>query len=187
MKATRNLVGMNALALLALCELVTPRRAAGSAQLPVPCVAGSCGASAPGFVTSGQASAVQNGNLLTVNQATDKATLNWKSFDISADGKVQFQQPSANSVALNRIYQQTPSSIFGQLTANGQIYLVNPNGIVFGATSKVNASGLIASSLGISDKVFSAGLLAPEILGGKLPALSAGYDESNPVQPNGTT
>jgi filamentous hemagglutinin len=187
MKSTRNLVGVNVLALLALCGVTGSRRAAGSAQLPVPCVGGTCGPAAPGFVYSGQATAVQAGNTLTVNQSTDKTTLNWQSFNISADGKVQFVQPSANSVALNRIYQQTPSSIFGQLTANGQIYLVNPNGILFGATAKVNTAGLIASSLGISDDVFNQGLLAPALLAANKPALSASYNASNPVQSDGTT
>ncbi len=173
MKANRSLVGANALALLALCGVSGSRRAAGSAQLPVPCVAGSCGSSAPGFVTSGQAGAVVSGNTLTVNQSSDKVTLNWNSFNISADGKVQFVQPSATSIALNRIYQQSPSSIFGQLTANGQIYLVNPNGFLFGATAAVNTAGLIASSLGISDNVFSAGLLNPSLLQNGVAALSA--------------
>lgn len=180
MKSTRNLAGMNAIALFVMCELIHARRVEASAQLPVPCVAGSCGGSAPAnFVSSGQASAVQAGNTLTVNQTSDKATLNWQSFNISADGKVQFNQPTANSVALNRIYQQTPSSIFGQLSANGQIYLVNPNGIVFGSTATVNAAGIIASSLGISDDNFSKGLLDPSLLNNKTPALSA--------DPNATT
>src|SRR5690349_1530404 len=139
----------------------------GAATLPVPCLPGACTsanaafASNPAFVSSGQATATQTGNSLTINQTTNQATLNWKSFNISADGKVQFVQPGASSIALNRIYDQSPSSILGQLTANGQIYLVNPNGFLFGPTSKVNAAGIIASSLGISDQTFQNGLLTP--------------------------
>src|SRR5581483_11966103 len=82
---------------------------ARAATLPVPCAAGTCagipGWSAPGgFVTSGAASAVQTGSQLTVNQTTNTATLNWQSFNISADGKVTFVQPSSSAIALNKIY-----------------------------------------------------------------------------------
>jgi len=145
-------------------------------ELPLPCAAGACGVT--GFVTSGTANTVQAGNSLTVKQGSDKAILNWASFNISADGKVSFQQPTANSIALNRIFQQDPSAIFGQLTANGQIYLINANGFLFGATAKVNVGGLIASSLGISDDTFKAGLLAPELLNNNRAALES--DGSHP-------
>jgi filamentous hemagglutinin family protein len=139
-------------------------------QLPVPCGPGSCtanntpGFTAPaGFVTSGKATGVQQGNTFTVSQASNQAILNWASFNVSADGKVIFQQPGATSIALNKIYQASPSSIFGELSANGQIYLINPNGMVFGATSKVNVAGLIASSLGLAqgDAGLANGILAP--------------------------
>ena len=139
-----------------------------AATLPVPCAPGVCGANRTpgfgqpaGFVTSGSASAVQSGNTLTVTQASSQAILNWQSFNVSADGRVIFQQPSSTAIALNRIYQNSPSSIFGQLSANGQVYLLNPNGFVFGATSSVNVAGLVASSLGITDDVFAAGILSP--------------------------
>jgi filamentous hemagglutinin family protein len=141
-----------------------------AATLPVPCTAASCapnttpGFTAPtGFVTSGKATATQSGNTLTVSQASSQAILNWSSFNVSADGKVVFQQPTSTSIALNKIYQASPSSIFGQLSANGQIYLINPNGFVFGANSSVNVAGLIASSLGLAggDTEFTSGILAP--------------------------
>ncbi|MDB6011885.1 MAG: hemagglutinin-related protein [Gammaproteobacteria bacterium] len=143
--------------------------------MPVPCIANTCVATNPnnpktttpgaqGFVTSGHATATQIGNTLTVNQTSANAILNWQSFNVSADGAVRFQQPTATSVALNRIYQQSPSSIFGALSANGQVYLINPNGILFGQTAKVNVSGLIASSLGISDTHFNLGLANQAIL-----------------------
>src|SRR5271165_5707897 len=124
-------------------------RRADAAQLPIPCIAGSCGTGATsptGFVSSGKATAVQSGNSLAIDQASAKALLNWATFDVSADGKVTFNQPSATSVALNRIFQGNPSAIFGSVSANGQIYLVNPNGFVFGKGATVNAAGLIASS-----------------------------------------
>jgi len=149
-----------------------------AAQLPVPCLANSCGSSASGFVTSGKATATQTNNTLTVSQLSTTATLNWASFNLSADGKVIFNQPGATAVALNRIFQSSPSAIFGQITANGELYLVNANGFIFGPTASVNASGLIASSLGISDAVFGAGLLAPQWLESQTPVLGSA-DVSN--------
>jgi filamentous hemagglutinin family protein len=148
-------------------------RAGGSlaAQLPVPCLAGACSSynkatntTSPvaGFVTVGQASATQSGNTLTVTQSTNQALLNWSSFNVSADGKVVFQQPGATSIALNKIYQASPSAVFGTLSANGQVYLINPNGFVFGNGSVVNVAGLVASSLSLSsDSELTSGLLTP--------------------------
>jgi filamentous hemagglutinin family protein len=134
--------------------------AAAGTQLPVPCAPGFC-ATTNGFVTSGAATAVQAGKTLDIHQTSSTATLNWASFNVSADGKVIFQQPSANAVALNRIYDANPSSIFGTLTANGQIYLINANGFLFGSTARVDVAGLIASSLNITDSTFESGILAP--------------------------
>jgi filamentous hemagglutinin len=159
---------------VALLLTMLSQRFAAGATLPVPCAPGACGASTSSFVTpapgaasgSPKVTAVQSGNALTINQSSNNAILNWASFNVSADGKVTFNQPSATSIALNRIFQNTPSAIFGQVTANGQIYLVNPYGFVFGGTAQVNAAGLIASTLGISDQVFNAGLLAPQVLSG---------------------
>ncbi|HVY81219.1 MAG TPA: filamentous hemagglutinin family protein [Steroidobacteraceae bacterium] len=130
-----------------------------AAELPVACVGGSCGPNI-GFVTSGQASAISAGNTLTVTQSTDKAILNWQSFNIGADGRVTFKQPGASSVALNKIYDAAPSRIFGALEANGQVYLVNPNGMLFGATAQVKTAGLLASTLNMDDSVFDGGILS---------------------------
>jgi filamentous hemagglutinin family protein len=128
--------------------------------LPVPCQPGTCGTN-PSFVTSGNASAVVAGKSLSVNQTTNSATLNWSSFNIASDGKVSFVQPTASAVALNRIYDGNPSQIFGSLTSNGQIYLINANGFLFGSTASVNVGGLIASSMNLTDKTFTNGILSP--------------------------
>jgi filamentous hemagglutinin len=145
-----------------------------AAQLPIPCLVHTCGTTGPSqFVTSGSATAVQAGNTLTVQQGSGKAILNWQSFNVSADGKVVFNQPTATSIALNRIFDVNPSTVFGSVSANGQIYLINPNGFVFGSTAKVNVSGLIASSLGIADSTFTSGLLAPQLLTNETPALTS--------------
>ena len=138
---------------------------ATGAELPMPCIAGSCGPIGPsGWVSSGAATATQQGNTLTINQTTDKTTLNWASFNVSADGRVVFNQPSTSSIALNRIFQSSPSRIFGQIQANGEIYLVNPNGMVFGRTASINAAGILASTLSISDSTFAAGIASPSLL-----------------------
>jgi filamentous hemagglutinin family protein len=161
-------------ALLLAAVLAADAQRLCAATLPIPCATGACGQNGPAFfVSSGQGTAVQTGAALTVNQTSNKAVFNWASFDVSADGKVNFVQPSVTAVALNRIFQANPSAIFGQVSANGQIYLVNANGFVFGPTAKVNAAGLIVSSLGISDDVFNAGLLAPQVLATSTPALAS--------------
>ncbi|HEY4209979.1 MAG TPA: filamentous hemagglutinin family protein [Steroidobacteraceae bacterium] len=133
---------------------------ARAATLPVPCAAGACGVTA-NFVTSGAGTWSQAANKLTVNQTTDSATFNWKSFNVSSDGTVQFVQPGASSVALNRIYQADPSQIFGTITANGQVYLINQNGILFGPTAQVNVGGLLASTLDLAPLAIQSGLTAP--------------------------
>lgn len=130
-----------------------------AATLPKTCAGNTC-IGVTGFVTGGNATATITADTLRVQQTTDTAILNWQSFNVSADGKVIFQQPSSTSIALNRIFQDSPSQIFGTVTANGQIYLLNPNGIVFGSTARVNVGGLLASSLNISDDTFKAGLLS---------------------------
>ena len=80
----------------------------------------------------GQATALINGQAMTINQITDKATIDWKSFNIDKGYSVNFVQPTSSSIALNNIHQGDASKILGSLTANGQVYLYNQNGFVFG-------------------------------------------------------
>jgi filamentous hemagglutinin len=131
--------------------------------LPVPCAPGTCGATgASQFVTAGAATAVATQNALKINQTSNSAILNWSSFNIGANGSVVFNQPGSSSVALNRIFQSSPSQIFGNLSANGQVYLINQNGFIFGKTAVVNVGSLLASSLPItlSDADFGKGILS---------------------------
>jgi filamentous hemagglutinin family protein len=102
-------------------------------------------------------------NALRINQTTNSAILNWSSFNIGAGASVTFQQPSSSSIALNKIYQESPSQIFGQLNANGQVYLLNLNGFLFGPTATVNVGSLLVSSLplNLSDSDFVKGILSP--------------------------
>ncbi len=129
-----------------------------AAELPVPCIAGSCGPAVTSWVTSGNATGGISGNNFTINQTSPTVALNWQSFNVSEDGVVTFVQPDASSVALNRIFQNDPSRIFGALNANGRVYLLNQNGILFGATSRVNVGGLVASTLNITPEAIELGI-----------------------------
>ena len=97
------------------------------------------------------------GDVLNVRQQTDKLIANYDSFSIGANETVNFLQPSAASAALNRVVGADPSSILGHLTATGKIFLINPNGILFGPTAHVDTAGLVASTLDIRNEDFWAG------------------------------
>lgn len=106
-------------------------------------------------VVSGTASVASNANSQTViTQTTPKTIINWNSFNIAFGETVRFQQPDASAIALNRITGNTQSNIDGVLKANGQIFLLNPNGILFGKTAEVNVGGLLASTMSMSDDDF---------------------------------
>lgn len=110
-----------------------------------------------GNVTSGTASISQSGSTLNINQSTTKAIINWNSFNIGSDATVNFNQPGTSAVTLNRVLSSDPSSIYGRLNATGQVFLINPNGVLFGAGSRVDVGGLVASTLNIRDEDFLAG------------------------------
>ncbi|HEY5759185.1 MAG TPA: filamentous hemagglutinin N-terminal domain-containing protein, partial [Steroidobacter sp.] len=129
------------------------------AELPVICVTGATCGNSSGIINnalSGVSGIAVAGNAMTINQNAANAVLHWRSFNISSDASVNFVQPSSDSVALNRIYQNGASQIMGNLSANGRIYLLNQNGIVFGNGAVVNVAGLIASSLDISSLALNA-------------------------------
>jgi filamentous hemagglutinin family protein len=154
-----------------------------AAQLPVPCAAGACGVTGPAtWVTSGSAQLVQAGNVLTINQSSSSVILNWQSFNISSDGTVTFKQPDAASVALNQIFQADPSKILGALNANGSIYLINQNGIVFGNGAQVNTGSLIASSLNITPAALTGILNAAQQ---QKPAFASFVDANGQPLPSG--
>ncbi|MFM9913463.1 MAG: filamentous hemagglutinin N-terminal domain-containing protein [Methylophilaceae bacterium] len=110
-----------------------------------------------GQVAPNQAVITQSGNTLNINQITDKASINWNSFSIGSAATVNFIQPSASSVAINRVTGSDASNIYGRLNANGQVFLINPNGILFGRGASVNVGGLVASTMKISNADFDAG------------------------------
>ncbi len=110
-----------------------------------------------GQVVLGTGSISQNGTAMQVLQSSGKLITNWDSFNIGSGARVDFMQPSSSSMALNRVLSADPSRIYGQLNANGQVFLINPSGVLFAPGSRVNVGGLVASTLDISNADFAAG------------------------------
>ncbi|MCH2548149.1 MAG: filamentous hemagglutinin N-terminal domain-containing protein [Alphaproteobacteria bacterium] len=112
-----------------------------------------------GVVTGGNANISSAGKVLTVKQNSANAVIDWRKFDIAVDEHTRFQQPSSSATALNRVHNADPSKIMGKLTANGNVMLVNPNGVFFGADSQVDVNGLLATTADISNRDFMNGKL----------------------------
>ena len=111
-----------------------------------------------GSVAAGSAAiGTPSNGTLTVTQSSSSAVVNWQSFSVGQGNTVNFVQPSSTSAILNRVTGSATSTIAGQINANGQVFLVNPNGIAITSTGTVNAAGFVASTLGISDSDFMAG------------------------------
>ncbi|MBL8471741.1 MAG: filamentous hemagglutinin N-terminal domain-containing protein, partial [Rhodocyclaceae bacterium] len=109
-------------------------------------------------VAAGSASFASSGRTLTVTN-TNGAVINWQAFSIAAGETTRFVQPTAASQVLNRVTGGDPSQILGTLLSNGRVFLVNPNGIVFGRGARVDVAALVASTLDISNSDFLAGRL----------------------------
>ena len=95
-----------------------------------------------GHVISGSGSIAQAGALTTITQRSPRLSLTWSSFNISPQQSVDFVQPSASAVAVNRIFDTNGTLILGHLHANGQIFLINPNGILFGPRCRRSTSAV---------------------------------------------
>ncbi len=125
--------------------------------LPVIAYASSLG----GQVAAGAATITQAGpSNVTINQQSQNAIINWQSFNSFNIGKgdtMNFVQPNASAIALNRVVGVNPSSILGTLNANGRVWLINPNGIAFGQSARINVAGLLATTIDISDRDFMRG------------------------------
>ncbi len=109
-------------------------------------------------VVNGSASFAQSGNVLNVTNSNG-AIINWNSFSIGAGETTRFIQASASSSVLNRVLANDPSVIFGTLTSNGKVWLINPAGILVGAGARIDTAGFVASTLNITDANFLANKL----------------------------
>nr|WP_316641658.1 YDG domain-containing protein [uncultured Roseateles sp.] len=107
-------------------------------------------------VVQGQARVNTVGNQMTVTNSNG-AILNWSSFSIGASNVVRFEQANASSQVLNRVLGNDPSNILGQLSSNGKVWLLNPNGVLFGQNARINVAGLVTSTLNLSDRDWTAG------------------------------
>ncbi|KVM46613.1 filamentous hemagglutinin [Burkholderia ubonensis] len=110
-------------------------------------------------VVAGQADIATSadGKTMSINQHSDKLITNWQDFGVAGGERVSFQQPGSSSIALNRVIGTHGSQIDGRIDANGKVFLVNPNGVMFGAGSQVNVGSLVASTQNLSDADFLAG------------------------------
>ncbi|MEY4363705.1 MAG: hypothetical protein RLZZ24_1057 [Pseudomonadota bacterium] len=139
---------------LILSALLLGKAGTGLAQTPV---VGSTQLPTGGTVVGGQASIQSSAAAMTVNQASNRAVIDWNTFNIGAQAKVNFVQPSAAAVVLNRVLDSNPSQILGQLSATGQVFISNPNGVIFGTNARVDVGGLVATSQSMTASDFMAG------------------------------
>jgi filamentous hemagglutinin family protein len=108
-------------------------------------------------VVGGQAAISQAGTTLQVLQSSDRAVINWRDFSIQPNETTRFVQPSASSAVLNRVTSSTPSQLLGTLQANGQVYLMNQNGIFVGQGAVINASSFLATTAEANPSSFMRG------------------------------
>lgn len=99
-----------------------------------------------GSVVSGSGSISQNGAQMTVNTSTPRTAIDWQRFNVGPDNRITFNQPDGKSVTLNRVIGSDPSKIYGAVTSNGQLILVNPNGVWIGPKAHISSSALVASA-----------------------------------------
>ena len=108
-----------------------------------------------GIVKSGSASISQTSNTMNVNQSSNNAIISWNKFNIGSKATVNFNQPSSSSNTLNRVRSSDPSRIYGNLNANGNIFFINPNGVLVGKSGSINVGGLVASTMNMANNDFN--------------------------------
>ncbi len=109
-----------------------------------------------------------NGSMV-IDQRSQQGVINWNSFNINPNESVQINMANSSGVQLDRVTGVDPSKIMGNLSSNGQVFLINPNGVVFGKDSQLDTAALVVSTLNISDPDF----------------LAAHYDFNQNANPNG--
>ena len=110
-----------------------------------------------GQVVAGTAAITQAGNTMNINQSSQRAVINWSSFDVGSQAKVNFNQPNAQAATLNYVNSASKSMINGAVNANGQVIFVNNNGVVFGKGAEVNVGGMVATTMNTSAQEFMDG------------------------------
>lgn len=110
-----------------------------------------------GTVTAGHAVINQSGNTTNINQSSQNAAINWQSFNVGQAETVNFIQPNVSAITLNRVVGTEQSVINGALNANGQVFILNSNGVLFGQNAQINTAGLVASTMSLSDEDFMSG------------------------------
>ena len=110
-----------------------------------------------GAVSTGSGTIAQSGSTTTITQGSQNLAINWASFNVASGERVNFVQPNASAIALNRVLGTGASSIDGTVSANGQVWILNPNGVLFGNHAQVSVGGLVASTLSLNDADFLAG------------------------------
>ena len=124
-----------------------------------------CYATAPAWanpinpvVTNGAATFNRDGNVLNITNSNG-TIINWDKFSIDKGETTRFIQSSASSSVLNRVVTNDPSRLYGTLSSNGQVWLINTSGILVGAGAVIDTARFVASTLPISDADFLAGRL----------------------------
>ena len=110
-----------------------------------------------GQVAAGAADIAASQAEMAIRQSTQNAVINWNTFNIAANERVNIYQPNAQAALLNRVLGGNPSEIFGTLSANGRVFLVNPAGVLFAPGAQVNAGSILASTMNITNADFMAG------------------------------
>lgn len=141
-------MGLAALAASGAAALAAPPTPAAPAPTTLP---------TGGQVVAGQAGISQSGATLTVQQASQRAAIDWQRFDIGRDATVRFAQPGRDAVTLNRVLDNQPSRIFGRIQADGQVFLSNPSGVYFAPGASADVGGLVATTMAIGVDEFMAG------------------------------
>ncbi|ANH66481.1 filamentous hemagglutinin N-terminal domain-containing protein [Mitsuaria sp. 7] len=103
-------------------------------------------------VRQGEVDVQVTGQAMTITQTSAAAKLDWQSFDIGRDHAVRIEQPTVDAFLVNRVTGSTQSWIDGALTAKGRVFLINPNGVMFGSTAAVDVGGLVAAGMRLSDE-----------------------------------
>jgi filamentous hemagglutinin family protein len=104
-----------------------------------------------GNVTAGAAGISQTSNVMNINQSSQKAIINWSSFNVGKDATVNFNQPNSNASTLNRVNSGTKSMINGALNANGEVIFINTNGVIFGKGAEINTGAITTTTMDIKD------------------------------------